>query len=155
MKTLTAMILLIACGCLSGCKFETSTSVGLTVEDYTFARTDENGLLVTIDEAVYQRGEPVHLILINVSGFKKGEDGLNRFDMEMEITGPDRETMLSVTEMLGEEGHIDLQDNTAKSPYATFTSTPEIAAGEYHFKIRIYDLVGKGHATKSVPFTLK
>jgi hypothetical protein len=134
----------------------TSTSKLISIEDHTFARTGDGDQLVTVDDpAVFKRGDAVHLILQNVGPFKKDDAGLNWFDLDMEITGPDGVILLSQTGMLGDGGHIALEKNRAKSPYATFTTTPDIAPGKYKFKLTIYDKIGSGKASLTGIFTLE
>jgi len=134
----------------------TSTSKLISIEDYTFARSGAGGELeIVSDPAVFQIGESVHLVLQNVGPFKKDEAGLNWFDMDMEITGPDETVILSQTEMLGDAGHLALDNNRASSPYATCYNTSELTPGKYKFTIRIYDKIGKGTATQNAFFTIE
>ena len=134
----------------------TSTSIIISIEDYTFARTGDNDQLVAVDNpAVFKRGDAVHLVLQNVGPFKKADDGLNWFDLDMEITGPDGVILLSQTGMLGDGGHIALENNRAKSPFATCTTTPDVVPGKYKFKLTIYDKIGSGKATQTAIFTLE
>ena len=133
----------------------TSTSKLISIEDYTFARTDDSGQLVTIDDAVYQRGEKVSLVLLNVGPFKEDSEGLNWFDLDMEIIGPDGAVVLSETGLLGDGGHLDLENNRASSPYGSYTSTTELQPGAYKFKMTIYDKIGKGTATQTASFKLE
>lgn len=139
-----------------GCKFEsTSTSLGLTIENSCFATVDEEGLLNPVETDVFKRGEEINFVLINVKTFKKGEDGLNWFDIDMEISDIDGNTVLSAEELLGENGHLNLENNTAESPYAILSQTQNLQPGKYRFKVKIYDKVGNGKATKSKVFTLE
>jgi hypothetical protein len=145
------LMLVAAISCTS-----TSTSKLISIEDHTFARTGDGDQLVPVDDpAVFKRGDAVHLVLQNVGPFKKADDGLNWFDLDMEITGPDGGIVLSRTGMLGDGGHIALENNRAKSPFATCTTNPDIASGKYKFKITIYDKIGSGKATLTAPFTLE
>lgn len=73
----------------------------------------------------------------------------------MEIIGPDGEILLSQTGLLGDGGHIALEKNMAKSPYATCNTTTELPAGKYKFKLTIYDKIGSGKATQTSTFTLE
>ena len=133
-----------------------STSKLISIEDYTFASTGDGDQLITVDDpAVFKRGDAVHLVLQYVGPFKKGDDGLNWFDLDMEIIGPDDVILLSQTGMLGDGGHVALVNNMAKSPYATWTTTADIAPGKYKFKLTIYDKVGKGKASQTAAFTLE
>ncbi len=134
----------------------TSTSKLISIEDHTFARSDDSGQMVTVDDpAVFKRGEDVHLILLNVGPFKKDEAGLNWFDLDMEVTGPDGTVLLSETSMLGEAGHIALENNRAKSPYGSCKHTSELQPGKYKFSLTIYDKIGNGKANQTAYFTLE
>jgi hypothetical protein len=147
--------LVLISGVLISCT-STSTSKLISIEDYTFARTGDGDQLVAVDDpAVFKRGDDVHLVLQNVGPFKKADDGLNWFDLDMEITGPDGGVLLSQTGMLGDGGHIALENNRAKSPFATCTTTPDVAPGKYKFKLTIYDKIGSGKATQTATFTLE
>lgn len=134
----------------------TSTSKLISIESYTFARTGDGNQLIAVDNpAVFKRGDAVHLVLKNVGPFKKADDGLNWFDLDMEITGPDGAILFSQTGMLGDDGHVVLENNRAKSPYATCTTTPDVVPGKYKFKLTIYDKIGSGKATQTATFTLE
>ena len=141
---------------LISCTTSTSTSKLISIEDYTFARSGDGNQLVAIDDpAVFKRGEAVHLVLQNVGPFKKDDSGLNWFDLDMEITGPDGGIILSQTGLLGDGGHVALENNMAATPYATCTTTPDVAPGAYKFKLTIYDKIGNGKATQTANFTLE
>ena len=130
-----------------------STSFGLTVEDSFFAKLDYDGLLVAADNT-FKQGEDVVLALINVSGFKKGDDGLNSFEMEMEVYDMENKLILSLGNLLGESGHINLESNTAESPYASLTNTENLQPGKYKFSLAIYDKIGGGSATQTKTFII-
>lgn len=141
---------------LVSCSTSTTTSKLISIDDYTFARTGNGDQLETIGiPAVYKRGETVHFVLINVGPFKKDDSGLNWFDIDVEITGPDGGILLSEPGLLGDGGHLALENDIASSPEGTFSSTPEMAPGKYKFKITIYDRIGKGRATQTATFTLE
>jgi hypothetical protein len=134
----------------------TSTSKFISIESHTFARTGDGDQLVAVDDpAVFKRGDVVHLVLQNVGPFKKDEKGLNWFDLDMEIIGPDGAVLLSQTGMLGDNGHFALENNKAASPYAKFNATSDFAPGKYKFKLTIYDKIGTGKATETAIFTLE
>lgn len=136
-------------------KTDTSTSFLISVEDSLFARTGADGNLVRADSNVFKRGEVVNLVLLNVGKFKKGEDGKHWFDIDMEVTGPKGEVILSKQGLLGENGHILLPNDTAESPYGIFSTTEELEPGIYKMRLTIYDRVGKGKATVTKSFTLE
>jgi len=134
----------------------TSTKILISFDSYTFARTGEDGQLVVVDEpAVFKLGEDVHMILMNVGPFKKDSTGLNWFDIDMEVTGPDGETIISEKGLLGDAGHLNLENDIAGSPYATFTSSTELKPGDYLFKVTIYDRIGKGKVSQKAAFKLE
>lgn len=146
-----ALVPLVALACTS-----TSTSRLISIEDHSFARTNENGELVTMESpAAYKAGETVHLILMNVGPFKKDSLGLNWFDMDMTITGPGDREIVSANNMLGEEGHINLPNNHAASPYASYENTSDLAPGTYQFTIIIYDKIGTGKAKMTAKFIIE
>ena len=136
----------------------TSTSISklISIEDYTFARSGENGQVVAVeDPAVFKRGEDVHFVLLNVGPFKKDDAGLNWFDFDMEVTGPDGKVLLSQNGMLGDAGHVALENDHAKSPYGSCTNTANLEPGEYKFKLVIYDKIGSGKASQTATFKLE
>lgn len=141
---------------LVSCTTSTSTSKLISIEDYTFARNGDNGQVVAVDDpAVFKRGEDVHFVLLNVGPFKKDDAGLNWFDFDMEVTGPDGKVLLSQTGMLGAAGHVALENDHAKSPYGSCTNTSDLGPGEYKFKLTIYDKIGKGKASQTATFKLE
>lgn len=138
------------------CSTSTTTSKGITIDDYTFARQGSGTQLETISNpAVFKKGEIVHLVLFNVGPFKKDDSGLNWFDIDVEITDPAGGILMSETGLLGDGGHIALENDIASSPEGTFTTTPEMATGKYKFKVTIYDRIGKGKATQTATFNLE
>ncbi|MBN1181986.1 MAG: hypothetical protein JXB49_06845 [Bacteroidales bacterium] len=154
MKNFFVSILLAAIS--FGCNMEnTSTSIGLTVEDSYFATENEDGYLEKAPNNTFKAGENINMVLINVSGFKKGEDGLNSFEMEMEVYDSEGKLILSLGNLLGEGGHISLENNIAESPYASLTSTENLQPGTYKWKLSIYDNISGGHATESKTFTIE
>jgi hypothetical protein len=141
---------------LVSCSASTSISKLINIEGYTFARTGDNGQLIRVNNpAVFRKGEDVHLVLLNVGPFKKDEAGLNWFDLDLEVTGPDGKVLLSKTAMLGDAGHVALNNNHAASPYGSCTNTTNLETGEYKFKLTIYDKIGKGKATQTSTFKLE
>lgn len=155
MKTILLTLSIVLAVLLAACT-GTSTSKLISIENYTFARTGEGGQLEAVsDPVVFKRGDDVHLVLQNVGPFKKDESGLNWFDIDMKITAPDETVILEKTGMLGDAGHIVLENNRASSPYATCSTTTDLAPGKYKFTITIYDKIGKGTATQNAFFTLE
>jgi len=148
------MLLSAVCVLITACQFETSTSSGISVEDSELARITESEILTSSD-GVFSRGEDIHLILHNVGKFKEGEDGLNWFDMDLEVLDADGNALFSQTGMLGDNGHLKLDNGMASSPYATFSPNETMEPGNYKMKVSIYDKVGKGKATVTKTFTLE
>lgn len=73
----------------------------------------------------------------------------------MEVTDPDGKVILSEAGLLGDAGHIALENNSAGSPYGSCTNTAELAPGKYKFKLTIYDKIGNGRASQNAFFTLE
>ncbi len=152
----TVLIIVLMAVMLASCSTSTSTSKLISIDDYTFARQGDGDQLATMSNpAVYKRGEVVHLVLFNVGPFKKDDSGLNWFDIDVEITDPDGGILLSEAALLGDGGHLVLENDMASSPEGTFSSTPEMKPGKYRFKMTIYDRIGKGRATQTATFTLE
>ena len=132
----------------------TSTSVGLTIEDSELARISD-GQIFSAEKNIFTRGEDVNYILYNVGEFTVGEDGLCWLDMDLEIINMEGEVVFSSNELLGENGKVELEGGFAGSPYATYSTTEAMAPGEFKFKLKIYDRLGKGRASVSTTFELR
>jgi len=130
------------------CRGSSSLSVGLSAEDIVLAiKTD--GQWDVVESNVFQRGDIIGLVMLNVSGFKKGDDGLNWMEIDLQVKGPDGEVVLDEKELLGEAGHIDMENNTAESPLGSFYTQDDMPTGEYVMKVTLYDKVGKGNIAHS------
>lgn len=139
---------------LPACRSSTSLSVGLSVKDKVLAvKTD--GQWNAAESNVFQRGDIIGLAMLNVSGFKKGEDNLNWMEIDVHVKGPDGEVILDEKELLGEAGHIDMENNTAESPVGSFYTSTELEPGEYIFTVTVYDKVGNGKVTHSEKIILE
>jgi hypothetical protein len=134
---------------------EFNLSAGLSYGKAVFARKDAEGRMDPLDAAVFNRGEEVHLLYLNVGRFSKGPDGRHAFDIDMEVKGPDGEIVIARKDMLGEEGHIVLDDDIAGSPYATFFSTITNAPGAYTMQVTIRDKIGNAQVSVTKQFALK
>jgi hypothetical protein len=128
---------------------------GLAYGDAVFARMDEQNKLNPVEAAVFQRGEAVHFVLINVGLFKKGSDGKHAFDIDMDVNNPDGQSVLSQKAMLGENGHIVLDNDIAGSPYVTFQSALTMPAGTYTLQMTVRDLIAETSVSVKKPFELK
>jgi len=137
MKKEIVVILLIFLA-LFGCS--KSPSDQLIYENAVFAVESSDGSLQVLENKTYERETVVYLALTNVKGFQKDTDGLNKFDINVEIS-KDGNVIVSNGNLLGEKGKLNLENNIAKSPYGTFTSDNTLEAGTYSFKITIKDLV--------------
>ncbi|MCP5051339.1 MAG: hypothetical protein GY940_29505 [bacterium] len=120
-----------------------------------FARKGANGKLEPVDDAVFQRGETVQLVVLNAGQFKMGADGKHRFEIDLEVKGPSGTVTFRQQNMLKEAGHKVLEKNIATSPYALYYSSVEMAAGAYKMKITIRDVVAGQALHVTRPFTLK
>lgn len=137
-----------------GCQVETSTSFGLEIQDSVLAKKEADGWQPVSDEA-FKKGDVVGLVLMNVKGFEKGDDGLNKMDLDVKVKGPNSEVILDKKDMLEAAGHVDLENNIAKSPVGSFSTSSEMESGKYTIKVTIRDEIGGGSASKSKSFTLQ
>ena len=151
-KKITCIIIALAFG---ACNADTSTFFGLTIEDAFFATVNNEGFLVPIESNIFNPGDDINIGLLNVSGFKKGDDGLNSFEMEMEVYDEENNLILSLGDLLGESGHINLENNTAESAYASLTNTENLKPGKYKLILAIYDKIGGGTASQSKTFIIE
>lgn len=145
-------LIMVALLTMGGCKVETSTSFGLTIEDAFFGEPGPEGKPVPADD-VFKRGEKVDFVLQNVGEFKKGDDGLNWFDLDLEVKDSSGEVVFLQQGLMGANGHVNIQNNILPSPYGTFAANME--PGDYTVKLTIYDKVSGGRASKSKPFTVE
>lgn len=126
-----------------------STSYGLNIEKALLAKADANGKLVEVTDGKYKLGDKVYFVLLKVGKFEKGKDGLNWFDMDLQVATPDNKVIFEKKQLLGNSGHAALTDDTANSPYAIFSTTTKLPAGTYLIKLAVYDKVGKGSASET------
>jgi hypothetical protein len=154
-KVLSFFIIGMALLALAACHNKSSsTSYGLTVEKALLAKTDASGKLTEVTDGKYKLGDKVYFVLLKVGKFEKGTDGMNWFDMDLQVSTPDGKVIFEKKQLLGDSGHAVLTDDTANSPYAIFSTTPKLPAGTYTIKLTIYDKVGKGSASESKTITL-
>ena len=153
MKTLRFfVILMLAMMMLNSCDNMT-TSFGLNIGGSDFNRLGSNGQFELVPGNVFHQGEVIYMMLFDVTGFKPGEDNLHMLDMDMVIKDANGKEIYSENEMLGENGHVALPNNTAANPHVSFNPSKDMPAGEYTFYVKIYDKVGGGHASVSKKFT--
>jgi hypothetical protein len=127
---------------------------GLAFERTVLARSTKSGSLEAVDDGVFNQGDVVHMVLVNVRGFQAGEDGRHWYDMDVVITGPDGNVVLSGQDVLGETGHVALPDGVASTPYANMRSAGA-PPGKYTFTITIRDKIGGGSATATREFVIR
>ncbi len=129
-------------------------SAGLSYGNAVFARMDEQKRLNPLDAADFQKGEAVHFVLFNVGLFKKGTDGKHAFEIDMEVKDPAGKPILTRKDMLGENGHLLLENDIAGSPYVTFQSSTALPAGAYSMQMTVRDRIGKGSIRVDKTFEL-
>lgn len=140
---------------LSACKQQDVNSSGLKIQKVILARKNNEGQTMPARRSIYIRGEKVYLIMANVGDFVKGADGLNWFDINMQLTDVDGDVVMHKEHMLGDKGHINLPDNRASYPYVMVHTHPSMSRGEYELQVTIYDEIGIGKATVTKIFTLE
>lgn len=127
----------------------------LSVEEVLLAKGTGQDLQ-PVQEPVFQRGETVNMVLLNVSQFEKDAAGKHSFNIDMQVEDPDGKVIFDQQELLGEQGQgIELANNTAESPYGYFKTTPQMKPGEYTLTLTIYDDIGGGSVTKTETVTLQ
>lgn len=154
-KILALMFLGVLVLTLAACEVKTSSSFGLTVQKAVLAKEDRTGKVVPVPDAVYKRGDTIFYVLVNTGKFKKGEDGFNSFDIDMLVNGPDGSVLIEKKGILGEGGHIKLDNDIAPSPHGILTTSTKLKPGRYKIKLNIYDKIGKGSASESTSFILE
>lgn len=133
---------------------ETLSAQQLTFEEALWAHNDETGRLVASSEAVFRRGEEVNLVLRQVKTFQPGKDGKCWFDIDLLVKDPKGNIILDKKNLLGNDGHIELKDGIASSPYGTFESTVDLEPGLYQMTLTIRDIIGGASLNTTHPFTL-
>jgi hypothetical protein len=128
---------------------------GLSYKKAVFAKKNQEGSLVPIDDATFARGESVHMILLNVGKFKKGEDGKHRFDININVKNKDDKQIFHKENMLGDKGHVLLEKDIADSPYGIFYTNIEMEAGTYLMTLTIIDKISNLKVSVTQPFHLK
>jgi hypothetical protein len=152
LKQFELLILVVLLSIISGCgQVETETSFGLSIDDSYFAEIGPNGELIPISDPAYSSGEKVVYALENIGKFEKGNDGLHWLDLDMEVKDSEGNVIYLQRGMLGEGGHVLLNNDIASSPYGAFELADE-QPGTYNIKLTVHDLVGGGSASSSSTF---
>lgn len=139
---------------LTGCRTETSLSTGLSFKNSILAKKVD-GSWSEVTDAKFAKGDTVGLVLLNVSGFKKGEDGLNWMDIDVELQDSNG-TVVSIDKgLLGESGKMVLENNIAESPVGSFYTSTDIPSGKYNIKVTVYDRIGGGKVVCSKSFYIE
>ena len=130
---------------------------GLTMDKSQFVRLVDGMEPIFLEEEkpVFKRGERVTFAFFNVGKFKKGEDGLHWFEMDIEITGPDGEIVLTDEETMGGQGHMELENDIATTPNGVFIGGSGLEEGDYNIQLTIYDKIGGGFIAKTSTFVLE
>lgn len=150
---LCALFLIAVVVSMSGCT-ETSTSYGLDYDDAFIGIIDSSGAIVPSEDNVFNIGDDVYLVFTNVGTFKRGEDDKNWIEMDIEVKDSSGNIVFSEQDMLGEGGHVFLENDVAPAPYGVI-STNEMEPGKHTMKETIRDKIGSGKITSSIEFTLK
>lgn len=130
-------------------------SPGLSYKKTIFAKEGSDGTLNPVNDAVFSRGEAVNLVFINVGKFMKDASGKHFFDIDMVVKNSEGKLILQQEKMLGEKGHIVLENDIADSPYGIFYSSLEMAPGTYYMTLTVYDKIANDKVSVTKPFTLK
>jgi hypothetical protein len=133
---------------LAGCRTGSSVSVGLSFDDSILAKKVDDSW-TEVKDTKFAKGDTIGLIILNVSGFKKGEDGLNWMDIDVEVKDSKGTVILSEKGLLGEAGKIALENNIAESPVGTFSTSSDMASGKYDMKVTVHDKIGGGKVSCS------
>jgi len=127
----------------------------LTYEKAVFARVADDGKIFFLDKPEYVRGEPIHFALMNVGKFKKDAEGKNWVDMALIVIDPDGNVAMQKQNLLGDGGHLVLENDTAPSPDGVYFPAKSVKTGTYKISIRVYDRIGGGEVSDSGTFLLK
>jgi len=114
----------------------------LKYEKAVFARVTEKEGVIFLDKPIYERGEPVHFALMKVGKFKRDAEGKNWIDMDLLVKDPEGNVAMKKEHLLGEGGHLKLDDDTAPSPSGVYVPAGNVKLGKYKVHLRIYDKIG-------------
>jgi hypothetical protein len=130
-------------------------SPGLSYQKALFAKKGMDNKLAPVADAIFQRGEAVNFVLLNVGTFKKGADGKHAFDIDMQVMGPTGNLVFEQKNLLAEKGHTVLDQDIAESPYGIFYTSVEMEPGQYLMKLSIRDKIAADTLNVTKPFALK
>ncbi len=148
---ITALLTIGGCEVKTSVETSTETSFGLTIQDAFFAEIGADGKFIPVDN-VLKVGEKINFVLQNVGKFKKGDDGLNFYDMDMEMKDSNGNIIATGKGLLGEDGHRALQNDISPALYTYFTAN--LPPGNYKIKLTIYDKIDGSSASKTKSFTV-
>ena len=127
----------------------------LGVEAAMFAKPDEQGTWTTLEKAVFDRGDDINLVLLHVTGFEPGEDGLHHYEMNIEVTDADSQIIFAQAGLYGENGKALLPAGVLEYPCGTYSTPPDFRPGKYGIKLTIFDKVSGKQASRSRQFTIR
>ena len=126
----------------------------LKYDKAVFARVTEKEGVIFLDKPIYERGEPVHFALMKVGPFKKDKDGKNWVDMDILVKDPNGNVAMKKEHLLGDGGHLKLDNDTAPSPDGVYVPAGNVKLGKYKISIRVYDRIGGGEVSDDGTFEL-
>lgn len=136
-----------------------ATEGGLQVEKAVLAKSkgikDGQPELEPAKNNVFKPGDSVYLVMVNVGKFKKGSDGKNHLDMDVEVADQAGKVLLSQKNLLKAKGIVALPNDTAQSPYGNVETKPKTKPGTYVISVTIYDKIGNAKVTRSAEFKLE
>lgn len=106
---------------------------GLTIQQTVLAKDNKPSKY-----EVFSVGDKIQFFLLNVEGFKKGDDGLYHFDIDLKLKDSNDKVIYQAKELFKEAGHLDLKDGTLKSPVVNIYTT-DYPPGKYTAEVTIYD----------------
>lgn len=139
---------------ITACQTYSSVSFELEFEESAMAKK-EDGQWKKVSDQVFQKGDIVGMVLLNVSGFKKDDSGKNWVELGVEIKDSEGNIVLSQEDLLGEAGKKVMENNTEESLIGLVDTSKELEPGKYHFKLKVYDKIGGGKIESTRSFTLK
>jgi len=139
---------------ITGCQTYTSVSLGLKFEKSIMAK-EVDGQWHKVSDQVFQKGDIVGLVLLNVSGFKKDDGGKNWVELGVEIKDSEGNVVLSQEDLLGEAGKKEMENNVEESLVGFVDTNKELEPGKYHFKLKVYDKIGGGTIESTRSFDLE